>query len=112
MRGTLAAAVLLFAPSFGLAQGLPGAFAGLIPRAALSAPDVQAGTIGAVDRAGMSFVCQWAAGNRTYWVTRATRFRTGAASASFFDLGTGDRAQVTSHRSGRFDVADVIDFRT
>ena len=56
----------------------------------------------------MNFGCRGRAGDRLYWVTRATRFRASHPNGSFFDLKGGERVAVTSHHSGNQDIADVV----
>jgi hypothetical protein len=93
---------------------LPGVELGVPPPSLTGAAGIELGTgrVGVIDTVGMSFVCGGNSGSRTYWVSRATRFRVGGAQASFFDLRTGERAEVTFHHSGGRDVADLVRFRT
>jgi hypothetical protein len=91
----------------------PGAELGVPPTSLTAATGVglAAGRIGAIDTAGMSFVCGGNSGSRIYWVSRATRFRAGGAQASFFDLRAGEPAEVTFHHSSGRDIADLVRFR-
>jgi hypothetical protein len=109
MRGPIAA-VLCLVPGICLAQVLPGAELGAPPPSLTAAAGtaVAAGKIALLDAVGMSFVCGGNTGSRTYWVTRATRFRAGGPPATFYDLQTGERAQVVFHRSGGHDIADLV----
>jgi hypothetical protein len=108
-RPTLALAVFL------LTQGLaPGSPAQVILGAAQNpagprGPERAANcTVLELDAATLNFVCQDEGGSRSYWVTRATRFSSGRRNGSFFDLASGAPISVTSHRSGRLDIADVV----
>jgi hypothetical protein len=56
----------------------------------------------------MNFACRGATGSHFYWVSRDTRFRTGGANTSFFNLRTGQPAEVISHDSGGLEVADLV----
>ncbi|HEX4158932.1 MAG TPA: hypothetical protein VHY79_10685 [Rhizomicrobium sp.] len=108
-RPTLALAVLLLtqglAPScpaqviLGAAQNPAG------PSAAQRAANC---TVLELDAATLNFACGDRVASRRYWVTRATRFVSSRPNASFFDLTPGEPLRVTSHRSGRFDIADVV----
>ncbi|MGH6888228.1 MAG: hypothetical protein ACREHF_03380 [Rhizomicrobium sp.] len=113
MRGPLAA-VLCLVPGICLAQMMPGAEPGVPPPSltASAGVGIAMGKIGAIDSVGMSFVCGGNGRSRTYWITQATRFRTGAIEASFFDLRTGEPVEVTFHRSGGQAVADLVRLRT
>jgi hypothetical protein len=69
---------------------------------------VQRGIVATIDSATMNFVCRGETGDRFYWVSRSTRFRTGRSNASFFDLRTGQPVEVISHDSGGLEVADLV----
>ena len=80
---------------------------------ALSAaqPDFEAQQIGrvvAVDPAGMTLKCHWAAEEWTYRVTPRTTFRRNGANASLADLKSGDVVEVLFHREGPNQVADAV----
>jgi len=74
----------------------------------LSAQGVQVCRIVSVDTVAMNFVCQTNNTMRQYWASRATRFATPGPTGSFFDLKTGQRVQVVSHRSGKLQIADLV----
>lgn len=105
MRGSFAVvAASLLALSFaqpGLSQGAIGSG---------GRPRVQVGTVTTMNSVTMNFTCQGKMGARTYWVTRATRFRAGGSDASFFDLGTGGPVAVIFHDAGRLAIADQVIF--
>lgn len=112
MHRWIAALSVLF-----LAQGLAPESHGQVSAGAAYNPSVlpvatndRTGTIVWLDPATMNFVCRGEGGSRDYWVTRATRLFAGRANASFFDLAPGRHVEVISHRSGRFEIADVIRF--
>lgn len=109
MRGPLAA-VFCLVPGICLAQVLPGAELGAPPPSAVrsAGSDVAAGKIGIVDTIGMSFVCTENGAARTYWITQATRFRSGTGQASFFDIRTGEAAEIAFHRSAGRNIADLV----
>jgi hypothetical protein len=92
------------------AQGLPGSAPGLLPPGALASSQVRTGTVLAIDSVSMNLVSTERNGTATYWMTRATRFRSGARAATFFDLQTGQRVRVAFHRTGGQDVADLVVF--
>lgn len=109
MRGPLVA-VFCLVPGICLAQMLPGAELGAPPPSAVrsAGSGVATGKIGAVDTIGMSFVCAENGVARIYWITQATRFRSGAGQASFFDMRTGEPAVITFHLSAGRNVADLV----
>lgn len=76
---------------------------------ALEAPRYsQVCIVTAVDSVTMNFLCQANLDVRQYWIARSTRFAGGWPGASFFDLTTGQRVEVTFHNAGRFFIADVV----
>lgn len=93
MRKRIAAAALL------IWQALPA-----------HAQDVQTGRILSVDDVSMSFTVQSGTAIRQYWATRATRIRSNHPNAFLFDLASGRRVTVISHRSGDLDIADMVTY--
>jgi hypothetical protein len=110
MRGPIALfALLLLTETLagpGLTQGTVGS--SLDPTGRTGPADVRTGTVTYVDPATMNFVCQDKSTSQRYWATRATRFASGRSNGSFFDLAPGQSVQVTSHLSGRIEVADEV----
>jgi hypothetical protein len=110
MRGPISLFALLLLletlAGSGLAQGTAGS--GLDPKGRMGSSHVQTGTLTYVDSVTMNFVCQDKGTAHRYWATRATRVVSARPNASFFDLAPGQSVQVTSHSSGRTDIADQV----
>lgn len=102
--GVLAACL----PQAGSTQLLPG------PAPSVPSPSgatlAQRATVLSIDSVSMNFVCAERNSIRRYWLTAATGFRSGAQNATFFDLRTGEPVQVTFHRAGPLNVADLVVF--
>jgi hypothetical protein len=106
MREPKALLILFFLAGPCCAQGITAP--GVDPAALGGRTQVQTGSVTYVDPVTMNFVCRDKTASRRYWATRATRFGAGRPGASFFDLAPGQTVQVTSHLSGRIDVADQV----
>lgn len=67
-------------------------------------------TVTVLDSVSMAFVCRTGRATRQYWVARGTRFAGSRPDASFFNLATGQRVQVTFHNAGSLAIADTVRF--
>lgn len=69
------------------------------------------GTVTARDDAARTFTAARRNRGWTYQVTDQTRFVTGGAPASWWDVRVGSVVQVKWHRAGHQRVADVVSIR-